>query len=64
MEKGYNIELIEQNEPGTPVFQKIRITIEGGVGNVICEYRGFDEGLRFYREGTTPEKFEKVNMAV
>ena len=65
MEKGYNIELLEEskNEDGYTT-QVIRISIEGGVGNVILENRGREGGLCFYREGDKPSDdslFKKVN---
>ena len=63
MEKGYNIELLEQK---AGPYQKIRITIEGGVGSVILENRGVVEGLKFYREGDEPadeSSFKKVELS-
>jgi len=65
MEKNYNIELLEQSQSGEPIYQKIRITIEGGLTALICENRGLDEGLRFYRENDRPSDdsfFKKVEL--
>jgi hypothetical protein len=64
MEKGYNIELLEETKNDDGYLQVIRISIEGGIGSIILENRGREGGLCFYREGDKPSDdslFKKVN---